>query len=980
MKRKLLSLILALCFLIPTTGTMGENLVGEALTLPIKVQMQTLSMGGATLIVRPDGSLWGTGDNYYGELGDGTREPSDTFKEIMRSGVRSVSTASQHSLIVKSDNTLWGCGTGYRGSLTGVHLNDPVITPLKLMSNVLTACTSESTSFAIKTDGSLWGWGGNEAGQVGGSSEIQPPMKIMDNVVAVSASYGYTLAIKTDGSLWGWGSKVWESLDNFNNQSAAYTKTPVKLADGVAAVSTDDSGYAYLKTDGNLYVYGNNIFGQLGTGQLQNVLTPVCVMSGVSHISMGVSNTYAIKDGEVYGCGLKDAGQLGEVTKAGYEYSFVKIKNLSGVTAISAGTNNVLVQKSDGTFWGWGNVDGYLSDLIQIPNMTGVQSVSCGIGYTMCIRSDKSLWGWGANTFGRLGDGTKNNKLLPVKIMSDIKLVDAGYFHTMAVGTDGSLWAWGDNEYGQLGNGTLLEQMTPVKILNSGVASVSVGDGYSLVVMENGELYACGKNDLSQLGDGTTTDRNTLTKINLGESAQVISACAGIKSSFAITADHRLFAWGDNEYSQLGDGTEQAQSTPIAVMEDVRSVSGGDTTTLVVKTNSELWGWGRNGELLLKYYWSYGSLIPYDEADQGKGFFPPRRSYPPCKLLSNVRTASLNNDYVAAVTNNNEMYHWGGNGLAIYAGGWIWDLWKAKMVMENVRYTAQTKPFTRDPETHSDYELQAYGFHEMFIKTDGTLWGWSNNYVGQLGIGTAGYTDTPRQIQFVRKNPVVQSISLSKLPTKVNYIKGEALSLTGANLLVNYDNGSKQAVALTTDMVSGYNKSKAGTQILTVTYQNKKTSFKVTVFSYVAMRIGYTRAIANGTKTTVDNAGTKPLLIQSKTMVPLRFVGEKLGAKVTYTTDKEPIYVVYDSITVEIKLGSKIMKVIRNGKTMKYTLDVAPQKVGGKTFVPLRALSTAIGYNVYYQASSKAIIISMPAPPTTLRDQWLAAAKSYITK
>jgi len=145
-----------------------------------------------------------------------------------------------------------------------------------------------------------------------------------------------------------------------------------------------------------------------------------------------------------------------------------------------------------------------------------------------------------------------------------------------------------------------------------------------------------------------------------------------------------------------------------------------------------------------------------------------------------------------------------------------------------------------------------------------------------------------------------------------------------------------------------------GTATVTVTTVdgNKKATCNITVSTYVSMKIGKTMAIQNGNKTSIDTQGTKPFKTNGRTMLPIRFVGEKMGGKVTYTNDKAPIYVKYGELTVALKINEKTMKVTQ-GKTSKTVkLDVAATKRNGRVFLPLRAIGEALGFDIKYQVIS----------------------------
>jgi hypothetical protein len=153
-----------------------------------------------------------------------------------------------------------------------------------------------------------------------------------------------------------------------------------------------------------------------------------------------------------------------------------------------------------------------------------IAAIAAGYMHTIALKEDGSLWAWGNNNNGQLGDGTKTNKLEAVYIMDDVAQVSAGEYYTMAIKNDGSLWAWGSNDAGQLGDGTVTifvpyrsrfedhDKSTPVRIMDN-VAQVSAGVYHTMAVKSDGSIWAWGQNIWGQLGDGTTTDKLTPVKI-----------------------------------------------------------------------------------------------------------------------------------------------------------------------------------------------------------------------------------------------------------------------------------------------------------------------------------------------------------------------------------------------------------------------------------------------------------------------------------
>jgi len=232
-------------------------------------------------------------------------------------------------------------------------------------------------------------------------------------------------------------------------------------------------------------------------------------------------------------------------------------------------------------------------------------TVSAGRAYDMVIKTDGSLWAWGSNQWGALGDGTRKDKITPIKVMDNVASVSAteNLSCTMAVKTDGTLWAWGNNRTGQIGDGTRTtttnglviaennNRYSPVKIMDS-VTSVSAGIGHAAAIKTDGSLWVWGGVTL----DGYDT-RYHLSPIKVMGNAAYVSVGNGF--TMVIKTDDSLWAWGSNYDGELGDGTTTKRSAPVKIMDNVASVSAGDGFALAVKTDGSLWSWGHNaaGEL-----------------------------------------------------------------------------------------------------------------------------------------------------------------------------------------------------------------------------------------------------------------------------------------------------------------------------------------------------------------------------------------------
>lgn len=331
-----------------------------------------------------------------------------------------------------------------------------------------------------------------------------------------------------------------------------------------------------------LWCWGYNGSGALGDGTYTNRSSPAQIgaLKNWSTISCGSNHTAAIKsDGTLWIWGNNECGNLG-VTGGGRNSPVQVGSGTNWTSAVAAGEYTTVAKlytmavKADGTLWAWGdNSVGQLGDgtivtkssPIQIGSNTNWAQVTASYGlHTVAIKTDGSLWAWGSGGNGRTGLGDSINRSSPVQVgtSTDWAQVYAGQMHTMALKTDGTLWSWGSNANGQLGK-TGASRSSPTQI-NSDTdwRSGSAGSTFSLAVKTNNTLWVWGSNYYGQLATGNNLDKSTPTQV---PGTTWLEVSGGSDNTFAIKTDKTLWAWGGNDTGALGDGAIANRSSPVQV-------------------------------------------------------------------------------------------------------------------------------------------------------------------------------------------------------------------------------------------------------------------------------------------------------------------------------------------------------------------------------------------------------------------------------
>ncbi|WDO11909.1 T9SS type A sorting domain-containing protein [Flavobacterium sp. WW92] len=281
-----------------------------------------------SLAIKTDGTLWAWGNNALGQLGDGTNTrryypvrigTATDWKSISASA----GTLGGHSLAIKTNGTLWAWGFNSSGQLGNGSLtsrNQPVQVGTDTNWNAI--CAGSSYSVAIKVTGTLWAWGNNVSYQLGdgtGTSKLTPTqIGTATNWKSIDTTRNHTLGIKTDGTLWTWG---FGSEGQLGLGTVLYINVPTQVGsdnDWAKAVAGDDHSLA-LKTNGTLWSWGKNESGELGLGtnSTTDITVPTQVNTNADKTLISTGGEFSLimnADGFLYATGFNADGELGDGT------------------------------------------------------------------------------------------------------------------------------------------------------------------------------------------------------------------------------------------------------------------------------------------------------------------------------------------------------------------------------------------------------------------------------------------------------------------------------------------------------------------------------------------------------------------------------------------------------------------------------------------------------------------------------------------
>jgi alpha-tubulin suppressor-like RCC1 family protein len=346
-------------------------------------------------------------------------------------------------------------------------------------------------------------------------------------------------------------------------------------------VRKSDTTYAVMTEQDNtdLWAWGNNFYGQLGTGDTIARSSPIQIGSDTDWIYSEPSwEANFHLNYTLWGCGMR----------------------------------------SDGSIWAWGgNSEGQLgqndrvnrSSPIQIGSGTDWRSIHNGDGCIYATKTNGELWVWGDNQVGQLGKGdagTGTHVSSPVQIgsLTDWRYVKGtGYGCAVALKTDGTIWAWGVNIVGELGQGDTIARSSPVQIGSDTDWAYITGGGQRSVfaLKTDGTLWAWGFNMFGELGIGDLDPRSS--PVQVGSDTDWSYVSSGYRITYALKTDGTFWSWGYGPGGGLGHNDEISHSSPVQVGSDTnwKRVEAGNYIGVAIRTDGTLWNWGSNSNRTLAF-------------------------------------------------------------------------------------------------------------------------------------------------------------------------------------------------------------------------------------------------------------------------------------------------------------------------------------------------------------------------------------------
>lgn len=806
-------------------GQLGNGTTTNSST-PVTVPMpagvtywKAIAAGAAhTVAIGSNDTVYAWGQNSFGELGNGTKTQSGSpVVASLPAGVKPVQVfaGNNWTMVLASNGALYATGRNANGQLgNGTSTDSDTLAMVNFPTGVtgwLDFAGGGYHAAAIGNDGNLYTWGSGGNGQLadGGTSNVTSPAKVsmpagVSGWEAIACGENFTEAVGNDGNLYEAGYSGDGETGNGTHLGTLSTLTIANMPGGASKYVDVSAGHNHVIAvagNGSLYAWGKNSNGQLGNYYTSNSYVPVLVnMTGQSipMLSAPVAGT-TLSTADTALAWMTAPGafryQLQVATDSSFSNIVLDSTQLTGTYFLIHSLIGPTFNLQTKYYWRMSEYNGtstsMYSDVLSFmtpgpPALTNPSlAAETNSNSSYYINAKDTLFAWGNNQYGQLGDGTMTNDSFAVKIpfpsgVTGWMQVAGGQGHTVALGNDGNVYTWGYNSNGQLGIGTTANSAMPVKVaMPSGVTkwtSVAAGALHTVAVGNDGNVYAWGQNNFGELGNASTTDAGTPVKMKLPAGLTPMRAYAGNNCSLVLFSNGALYATGRNGNGQLGNNTKTDSDTLVEVQfpTDVTAwtdVAAGGYHVAAIGNDGNLYAWGSDGNGQVANYTTTSAVLLPTMVTMPAG-------------VTGWEAVACGENFTEAIASDGNIYEAGYSGDGETGNG-------------NTYHSLDTLKAANMPSGVTKYLNVAAGHnHVIAIAQNDSLYAWGANSSGQLGNDSTTNSYVPVKVLFgALPGPVVLAV-----PTIVGPTSGDTLAVSDTALVwMSVPNATAYLVQIASD-------------------------------------------------------------------------------------------------------------------------------------------------------------------------------------
>lgn len=617
--------------------TQVEDDYGTVLDTPLSNIVKISAGFNHVLALTKDGEVYAWGANNYGQLGINSKVNSNYAVKVLNTdasdnlkNIIDISAGTDLSTFLDKDGYVLTCGYSRNGQLGTGTTSNTVIQMLPTyidIDNVVeittggqTVGTQNAYTMALQADKKLFGWGFNSHGQLGNgtTTSVLSPEKVYEGAIKVKTA-GRTTLIKYENGKYlivGDNEDGEFDLPEITN-TTKFKELNVNLENGnkidVKDVYLNPWGTTIIDKQGFAYARGWNAFGNLARHDNNDHYynwdlmkkkdgTPISNVFRIGRGGTDYNNSLITKDGTVWITGDNSEGQIGDRTYDSTNYLTpfgvgyinldkrnitIKIDQNTPVNLLESQPNFSVFEKDKRFEFEWTSVDSEIATVSQAGIITGKN-----IGQTMITVTEKNT-GISSSIIVSVTSNHEDSIAMPqVENLEDA---------TIVLKADGTVWTTGLNNFGQLGNGTTTKRnyYDRVKISKTAylenVVKISAGANGCLALTKDGEVYAWGRNQYGQLGLASNTSYLAYaTKVkgvnNKGSLNNIIDISMGYFNAVAVDKDGNVITWGWNKTGELGLGNVKQYKYPVySSIGNAISAEAGYYTLTILRDNKDLY-------------------------------------------------------------------------------------------------------------------------------------------------------------------------------------------------------------------------------------------------------------------------------------------------------------------------------------------------------------------------------------------------------
>ncbi len=535
--------------------------------------------------------------------------------------------SDRYYLMLKDDGSVWTWGNNDYGTLgDGTTDARDIPTRVETLDNIVALEAGRDSCFALDQDGAVWAWGSNEQGQLGKGTEPSGtsgrygnhvPEKVIGLPVAIQKlhyGYGSVAALDENGEVWIWGFAAQEGISTTAQRSG----TPIKV-DGLSdiidvatgyrmfmAVSGDGDVYSFQKGNAPAKVSGLSEIVAVDAEGIDNSDTDrmalktdgtAYIWGGGNNIKPAISTPTRVEDATLVKAVIADGpyvlgtdGQVTCVTHSTEPALGEQISGLNNVVKLASSANGGLALQTNGTLLQFIGTEVNEVPLNMDPVDVPVWPEDSTIEITNQAETGLTL-NWQnpdpeVSTFAIYQDGTLVTTVSGNTSSYDVLELTKGQTYTFKLQARFVNSGWSVN--GPETSATLTDWNPTMQ----GAGKLAMSPGHTLMIGDDGSVWAWGQNEFGQLGIGNNDEQ--LIPVKISGLANITAVAVGDNHSLALDQDGNVWAWGRNDGYQLGNNTTTDSNIPLKIIssDDIKAIAAAADHNIVLKDDGTVLGWG----------------------------------------------------------------------------------------------------------------------------------------------------------------------------------------------------------------------------------------------------------------------------------------------------------------------------------------------------------------------------------------------------